>query len=232
MSGEVVVKTQPELRCQNRHKKFKDSHCLLTISVGQTAHEYLKFSATISLINQSFKQCTICVGDALQRYTLAMEMAIPPEDLFDVATQLGDEWVQRNFCRYSLLNMPYEIIRWGSYLIHPDFNLVKEKILTLHSSDLDCQKAFSSAIDLFMERYLRKHCRGLPVTNEIVRNYCFEYLLEESVAMCLWAENKYDYDVYPGRRNPAMEFIHSKFIQPVTPNVLTSVVIKAVNLMY
>lgn len=229
---EFVVKTMPELRCQNRYKKFSESHCLLGISVGQSAHEFLKFSATIDLINQQFRKCTICVGDTLQRFTLAMESQSSPEDLLGYAKQLGDEWVERNFSRYSLMTIPYEIVRWNTYLIHPDFKELKAKILDLYQSSRECQQAFTSAIDFFMTRYLARHENNLPMPASRARSYCFEYLLEESVAMCLWAQKKYDYDVYPGKRNAAMEYVHTKFIHSVWPNVLTSVVVKSVNLMY
>ncbi len=232
MDAAIIVKTQPELRCQNRYKRFSESHCLLTISVGQSAHEFLKFSATINLINQQFKECSICVGDTLQRFTLAMEQTLPPEALFDEAKKFGDEWMERNFSRYSLLNIPHQIIRWNTYLSHPKFEEIKANILALYDRDLACQKAFKLTIDTFMSRYLSRHQGRPPIFLETARQYCFQYLVEESAAMCLWAEKNYDYEVYPSRRNGAMEFIYQRFIVPSQPHVLTSVFIKSINFMY
>ncbi len=50
-------------------KKFKDSCCLLTISIGNGQHESLKFKSTLELVSKSFKSCMIAVCDTLQRYT-------------------------------------------------------------------------------------------------------------------------------------------------------------------
>ena len=50
---------------------FKDSKCLLTISVGQSTHEGELFSTTMDLINNSFASCVLLVDDSLQRHTMS-----------------------------------------------------------------------------------------------------------------------------------------------------------------
>ena len=63
-------------------KKFKDSCCLITISVGNGQHEALKFKSTLELVNKTFKSCIIAVCDTLQRYTYAITRPLKtPEDL-------------------------------------------------------------------------------------------------------------------------------------------------------
>ena len=44
--------------------------------------------------------------------------------------------------------------------------------------------------------------------------------------MCLWALEKYDFEVYPSGRNNAMKATYERLVKPINPNVLKSVGIR------
>jgi len=221
------VQVSPELRCTNRYKPFKDSHCLLSISVGKDAHESKKFQATLELIKK-FRFCTICVGDSLQRFTLAIMQDRNPNELLSIATQAGTDWISRNLTLIKNSEIDYKIKRWDSYLEQADFEIFKQEILNDYQANSACYEAFKAAIDTFLARQHSHITVSLPVA----RDFCFEYLLEESTVLRLWAMEGYDYEAYPGRRNEAMEYVYQKFVVPKYANTLTSVLIKSVNFVY
>ena len=55
---------------------------------------------------------------------------------------------------------------------------------------------------------------------------CLQYLKEECSVMCLWAMEKYDFEVYPSGRNRSMEATHKRLIKPANPNLLKIVGIR------
>ena len=60
-------------RCSEQDKAdMVDSDCILHISVGQEYHEGEKLIATMDLINETFRSCTIMLCDTLQRHTLKL----------------------------------------------------------------------------------------------------------------------------------------------------------------
>lgn len=229
MNTNPVVLTKPKLRCSDRHIPFSESHCLLPISVGQDAHESLKFQATLSLFNKQFKKISICLGDTLQRFTHAMHSEKSPEQLYSSSEYLGDLWIKRNQQYLNELTIPYDIVRWKSYLDNGAFLAFKEQILNHHASNHEFQSIINNTIEYFLNRYKRD---DNLVNLKDCRNYCFDYLIEESAAMLLWAKAGYDYEAYPNRRNPAMQYVFENFLESTFKPKLTSILIKSVNFMY
>ena len=61
------------LICPPAYKdKFLMSTCIVGVSVGQLAHEGVKFEETIKCISRRFKNCIIAVSDSLQRHSLSI----------------------------------------------------------------------------------------------------------------------------------------------------------------
>jgi tRNA-dependent cyclodipeptide synthase len=207
-------------------KELNKSSCLLTISVGQKSHESEKFLATIQSINKSVKTCTIVVGDTLQRHTIGLGQTTSMDQRYQEAKKAGDLWLQRNKSLYSQLTIPYQIIRWDDCLEHPSYKKHYEQISSLYMTDENYRKAFLDTISEFMQRYNRQD--SLKNT-EIAHYQCLEYLKEECAALCSWAEGKYNFEIYPGRRNKAMAATHKKFIEPKFPACLKEIAIKFKN---
>ena len=220
--GKIKVKLQHGL--SNRKETFVHSKIALDISVGQEYHEGEKFEATIDLINHfKFAQCHIMIGDSLQRYNMCIDGFYDIEKAHIQANKLGDEWLERNFQFYSRLQMPYEIIRWDTWLNHPDYKKHREAVNYLYDHDEDYRQAFARSIDKFLTRY-QKHAQELgrkQIDYEKAFKLCLEYLQEEcAIMMPLWASYAYDFIVYPSKMPDAVLATHDKFVKPINPNLL------------
>lgn len=233
-SFEMPTRTSSPVRavfkCPEEYKsKFKDSHCLLTISVGQEVHEYSKFYETIQLVNNHFKQCTILVDDSLQRHTLSLLYNASAKELYDQSIAEGTRWIERNQTIYKELNIPYNVIRWDKWLNHMSYNEKRQSLLHAYNTDPDYKKEIERSIDDFIARYLRREAKNPHITLTKLREVCFTYLLEECTALCLWEEDDYNFEVYPSKRNAAMSITHEKFINSRGKYLLCPVAIKFKN---
>ncbi len=223
----MTSRIKSAFKCQESFKeKFKSSSCLISISVGQPAHESEKFEATINLINISFNSCTLLVGDSLQRHTMAIATKENADSFYDLSIQEGDKWLQRNEKFYSKLKNLVKISRWDTWLNHANFSTQKNAVLSLIQNDISYHTSFDNTIHLF----LRKFCQHIksPETIDLQKAYhlCMNYLVEESTALCLWPELDCHFDVYPSLRNQAMSHTFKQFVLPSYPNLLHPIAIK------
>jgi PAS domain S-box-containing protein len=185
----------------------KFDSCILTISVGQNVHEGEKFKATLNLINKNFKKCTIGVCDTLQRHSIAMLAGLEGDVLHEIAKKDGDQWIDRNieYCK-KYLAIPFEIIRWDSWLRGKKYTLYRERVNFLYNTD----KVFVSIIEkLAIEFNNRLKKRDYNLNEEKGLKLSAEYLLEECAVMSIWYEEGYSVDVYPAIRNEAIEYCFS-----------------------
>jgi hypothetical protein len=203
--------------------KFSQSHCLLTISVGQGSHEEERFAATLDLINASFNACTITLHDGLQRYTIALDKKEEPSYFYEASVEEGDLWLERNKKYYSKLTILKDIIRWGTWLNHPGFSRENDRIITLINQDASYKDVF----DKTMEEYLSKYCSRLTDVGsfdmERARRLCLDYLVEECAVLCLWAETGCQFELYPGKHNAAMVETRKRFISSNNLELLNAV---------
>lgn len=221
---------KPVFRCADADKKvFKNSQCLLTISVGQEIHEGEKFDTTIELVNNSFKSCIMLIDDTLQRHTMALNRKENSDFFYDISLKEGDLWLARNEIYYKKLTILNKVIRWDSWLQHPNYFEQQSKIISLIESDFVYRKAFEETIDEFLERYIRRKSDKADMNMERAHSLCFNYLVEECSALCLWVELSCNFEVYPNRRNRVMDETHKRFVLQDHPNLLHSVAIKFKN---
>ncbi len=220
-------------KCPEQHKaQFPDSQCLLTISVGQEVHEDEKFRLSVELVNKHFKSCVICVDDSLQRHT--MELTNPkltPEEAYKLSLFEGDNWLKRNKELYEQLSIPYSIIRWDHWLSHEKYTITQEGIKKRLREDVEYEKAFDETINTFLTRVKRRATAPESEGLASVQAYqlCFNYLLEECTALCLWPEADCDFEVYPSKRNLAMSMTHQIFLEPAIGYRLSPAPIKFIN---
>jgi len=223
---------KPVFKCLDSYKKdFKNSQCLLTVSVGQEVHEGEKFEATIDLVNQSFKSCILLVDDSLQRHTMALTSHQDAGSLYDYSLQLGDEWLKRNEKYIDKLTILNQIIRWDRWLKHRDYHSQQNLIKSTISNDIAYKLVFNETITEFLRRYCLRLSENDKANFSIERahNLCLDYLIEECTAMCLWSEMTCHFEVYPSPRNLAMHETHQRFVVPQYPNLLHAVPIKFKN---
>lgn len=208
---------------------FKNSQCLLTISVGQEVHESEKFDTTIQLIDDSFTACIVLIDDTLQRHTMALQSAEEADFFYEKSLQEGDLWLARNQQYLNKLTIPYNIIRWDKWLKHPNHETKKNQVNTLLMTDATYLRAFQDTIDEFLRRYYARFQERKPI--DLSKDYllCFNYLIEECTALCLWPELNCQFEVYPSKRNLAMNTTHSRFVLPNHPDLLQEISIKFKN---
>ena len=224
------VPTKAVFKCREDFKeKFKNSHCLLTISVGQEVHEGEKFIQTIKLVNNAFKECTICIDDVIQRHSMSLVSDKTVEELFDKALEQGDLWLVKNKHCYDRLTIPYKIFRWNDLLIHPKYNERYLAIQKLYQTDVAYRNSINDTIKEFLQRYTRRLESTIKFSYDSAINTCKDYLFEECAALCILAYSHYNFEVYPNKRNMAMDATHKKLILPYNSDVLYHVGIKFKN---
>ncbi|HXH54866.1 MAG TPA: hypothetical protein VNK03_03880 [Gammaproteobacteria bacterium] len=206
---------------------FRKSRCLLTISVGQEAHEGDKFGATIDLVNTAFASCILLVDDSLQRHSMALNKAEGADFFHPASIAAGDNWLTRNKPYYQKLENLEQIIRWDRWLKHPLYLEKHAHIKTLHAKDKDYQQSFTETITTFLKR--NHHLNTRDFDDENARRLCLDYLIEECAALCLWPEANAHFEVYPSKRNLAMTQTHERFVLPQYPQLLHPVAIKFKN---
>lgn len=202
-------------------KSFKESNCIMPISVGQPVHDGIKFQNTLEYIADCFDSYCILVDDTIQKYTLAIVNKKTPESCYAQSKLNGDRWLLSNMHLFSQDKYKkLKIVRWNYWLNNPKFYFQYEVVSTVYTEDSFVRDAFAFTIEEFLSR--------LKVNSEIhdenrAFNLCVEYLKEECAVMCLWAESSFKFEVYPYGRNSAMQAIYEKIIQPQYPGLLKSV---------
>ena len=224
------TKVRAVFKCPDSFKdRFHESKCLLTISVGQEVHEDDKFLATLELVNNAFAFCTICVDDTLQRHSMGLYNNTNAESCYDISLVEGDNWLERNKHLYEQLTLPYEIVRWNKWLHHPSYSDIHAEISESYISDPEYRAAFDDSIEDFLTRFQRRLKPSHLFDYQKGFDTCRDYLFEECVAMCLWQNEGYHFEVYPSQRNAAMTKTHERYIKPSAPHLLNAVAIKFKN---
>lgn len=207
-------------------KKFSSSKCLLTISVGQEAHEGDKFAVTIDLVNKHFVECTIGANDSLQRYSMALMYGKTAEEMYDDAIIAGDKWLERNKELYSRLTIPYKIVRWDEWLNHPEYQEKLEAVINFYNINNEYKAMIDGSIEEFLFRYRRRLASGSDFDDKFAFETCRSYLFEECAALCLWKYLGSNFEIYPSKRNSAVDATHKSFVLPETPDLLHPVRLK------
>lgn len=219
-------KRKASFKCDPTYKdKFKDSSCLMTISVGQEVHEDDKFLLTLDLVNKHFASCTILIGDTLQRHTMALLQAKTADQFYEVALYKGDRWLECYQEFINKMNIPCKISRWNNWLQHPEF----KSTLAMITADLKKDHLFKKSIDDTIAQCLTRYSNRdhkMEFNNQVAYQLCFDYLMEECAALCLWQKGEYNFEVYPNKRNDAMSYTYHKYVQSRRKDLLNPISIK------
>lgn len=227
ITGDDTSKMKASFRCEEEFKPhFRNSHCLLTISVGLEVHENIHFKKTIQMISDNFAKCTICVDDSLQRHSMGLSTGTKPEDCYGQAVAEGDSWILRNENIYDQLKIPYEVIRWDKWLFNKEYSRWYTRITEEYDTNEEYRNEIEFSITEFLKRYARRLPDNVKFDYEYARKVCRDYLFEECSALCLWAEEGYQFEVYPNKRNSAMTATHDNFIKPHSNMLVNAVAIK------
>ncbi len=206
-------------------KLFPHSTAQITISIGQPVHEGERFQETIRLVNQ-FKNAVIMVDDSLQWRTLGIADPKATDDaLIKEAISMGDEWLERNKPFYSQLTIPYSIVRWKDWVDTPEYLEAIQFAQDAYANNAPFRKGIEDNIQIFLERFLKQH--PLKELSPQAAELCRQYAIEETGVMVkLWPRLKTHFEVYPSKRNPAMDAAYQLWIKKEHPDLLQPVSIR------
>jgi hypothetical protein len=207
-------------------KQFAESRCIIPISVGQSVHEGKKFLSAMKLINASFRACTILVDDSVQRHTMAIDNPASADELYRLAVKEGSEWLKRNESSFKNLTIPYNIMRWDDWLTVDKYKASHMQVKKYYEESVLYRNAIHTNIDSFLSRYLGRISDNSHIDYNRTFSLCLDYLLEECAVMCLWVDNKFEFEVYPSGRNEAMAATYEYLIKPVHPDLLKPVALR------
>ncbi len=190
-------------------KEFKNSKCIMIISVGQKYHEKGELEAAITLINKYFGYCNILVCDTLQRHSICIEQQDKSADqIYTIAKNLGNNWIERNTPYISAFTIPYTISRWDEWIKKDRYQHYYKEVCNLYASD----NSYKNTVDQIAEEFLlRRNSLNIP-NRSLAFDLCIKFLLEESAVACMWVEAGYKFDVYPTRSNLAMILAYKKLV--------------------
>jgi hypothetical protein len=206
-------------QCSEEDRKlFPHAQAQVTISVDQPIHYGAKFHATMNLVKNHFKACTIMVDDTVQRYTYAiLHPEKSEEELYEMSHNKGNAWIAENIHTLSSLNIPCRVIRWEHWLNHDKFPQMLKTVRNFYDTNDEYRAAVRSSIDAYLKRFIRTHEN---IDHEKAFQYCEAYLQEECAGMALWPELGCQFEIYPSGRNEAMEATYQHFIYPNNPELL------------
>lgn len=214
--------TKKAILKSNDAHEFYQSKCCITISVGQRYHEDDMFKATLESINNSFQRCTIVMGDSLQRHTMKILSPLSKDEIYVQANLLGDQWLERNLFDIEKLKIPYQISRWDYWINHPVYNNKYNIINELYLND----PLFKVSVDTTANFFLDRNQDKIIVEREEAFHLSKEYLIEECAGMLLLADDAYHFDVYPNKRNLAIDYVYRKIVSEVNTKLIRAVSIK------
>ncbi len=135
-------------------KEFKNSKCVMIISVGQKYHEMGEFYAAIALVNKHFGYCNILVCDTLQRHTMNIsQQEVSEDELYVLSKTAGDKWIERNMQYISTLTIPYTISRWDAWIENDRYQHYHEQVYELYNNDN--QEAWRKLYALLLPKWER-----------------------------------------------------------------------------
>lgn len=200
-----------------RKAQFKANTCVLPISVGQDYHEGEKFKSLLRLVERHFARCKVIVGDYLQRHTLGL--CYPnrsPDEIGELALQLGQEWLKRNTTSIEEMSVPSEITLWKEVCDDARFAMYTSLMHRLYDVDSEYTNVVLHDINAFLAR------KGWSDSKEAVA-VSVKYVIEEDAAACVWVSDDRVVTVYPFTTIESMKLACSKAHQfDVTQNFVVA----------
>lgn len=208
--------------CENIKNLFPNSNCAILVSIGQEKQEGDYFKSILTLVNNHFKECTIVVGDTLQRHNMRQEYPNSTQT-YQLALAKGDSWIKRNQNIFSILTIPTTIKRWDTWLLQDGYKNNKERLLSYYYTNETYQQSIESTINDFMSRIYNRN----DINQDIYAKNCFNYLIEElTILMLMMPENGFHYAIYPNRIPQAFQSTHDIFVKPIIPNIMNWVPVR------
>ena len=199
----VEVCKSPEWR---RHKT-----ATLGVSVPSPNWGDEKFAAILSFAARNFEIIRIDVTDALYRHNFMAE-GHSPEQALAQANAFGALWLTRHQDIIEACPIKSQIVRWGEWYQHPDYEATLAAFQRAHEINYDLREAVSRDVSEF---YQRKGVTPSLLEAEHSRNF----MIEEMAIITMQARLFPSLRIYPGSELTCMNLVRCGLV-PEAPRGL------------
>lgn len=186
------------------------------ISINSRNHEGFALEAIVDWVNSqpTFQKCVIDLSDTLHRHNLNF-LGYSLGEAYGVVYNAGDKWIKDNQHILQNLRMPFEIIRWDTWLNSKEF--VRNKLMVERA--IIYNKNFRNALNYDIECFASRQYRAGLSRNKIDRMLegSYNYLIEELAVHSIFFDKIPSISVYPGRQQKSFKLMR----QGMVPNVPT-----------
>jgi hypothetical protein len=203
---------------------FKESTCILPISIWQSEREEDNLRATLELISRSFKACSLFMYDIVQRYSFAISHNKDEDAFFDFCKDEGYRWIHKNSdIIETSLTIPYQITRWNNWMKHHRYQYFHKKIISLYDEDTEYRASINAAIKLALDTMTR---RGQVFDMDKGTKLYTKYIIEECTILCLWAMESLSFIVNIGSEATHIRMTREKIINHYYHDMLKPVSVR------
>lgn len=209
-----------------RSGQMKSYVAVLLVSVGKENFEGALIQSAIQMINEEFHACCIVVADTLQRYNIATERQITPEDAHEESLKKGNTWLQNHQILFKNFTIPYEVIKWDDLIGDPGFKKHEMEFLNIFLNAPQIQQEMHHSIAEYGDRLQRRMGVNQFSKRAVLHEqFCHSYLQEECVAIALLPhktklveKNTPITIVYPGKATGILTTNRNLFLTKLFPN--------------
>jgi hypothetical protein len=181
------------------------SICIMPASVGQVAHEGLRFKEDLLTIGRKYGTVLIIPADTLQRHSDLIYTDLPADcDDLGALTRLetqsearGTEWLERikpYIEEAEKQDITVFISRWNNWRGHPEFKAKLETINEMYESNEKFKRAIHTSVNDYIKRVASK--KG-PIDEAKAITCSIRYKLEECAIISIWHEMGFQAFAYP-----------------------------------
>ncbi|MCW5590300.1 MAG: tRNA-dependent cyclodipeptide synthase [Legionellales bacterium] len=207
------------VNCLDSKKQFATSSCVLPISLGQHYHQDDRLEAILQFINTHFQSCHVVIADLLQRHNLMMTENLTEDNASNYLLAQSDRWLERHTPLFEELSIPLKVYRWADWFDSADYRRQRDLTEQAFHEDIVVHSAIMKTSRQFTDKLMRRYPE-LSKDKERIEWHCHNYVMEECAVMPLWVREKWNFEVYPAKRLPAMIAIYEKFVKPFYPDRL------------
>ncbi|WP_020405158.1 tRNA-dependent cyclodipeptide synthase [Hahella ganghwensis] len=196
--------------------------CFLGISLGNSKFNPPKISAILNWISRRSRNCTVLVGDSIHRITLELSQGLHPDDAYERAIHMGNDFVEKLnplFASYNdKLNFRFlkcsEVQEWPSYKNHYD------QLCNLVNND----RRLLASLETFSASYhKRRNITPKDVAYRCLVDRSIDYFIEEFAIFACLKERGLSVFIYPGTFGTLTEIVNGE--HPKAPQALRNLTI-------
>lgn len=187
------------------------------VSLNSRNHVGPAFAGLMDWVGKNFESCIIDLSDTLHRYNLIND-GHSAEEAHRLARLHGDSWLRDHTLVIGSVPIPTSVIRWDSWLSHPDFQDNFESFKNASLTQPDFRDALVQDIHHFN---LRRNITPGAIAESQFQN-SMDYLLEELAAHAILYTQTPCAVVYPGKDHESFKLARDGKVRNVPAGHLNS----------